>query len=175
MADLIFPLPFKRQYAGPLDVDMVFDTIAEKNSYLTNARRYSGQVVSCLEEEGKLFVLNNSRDAWVEVSGSSPEDTIVTSTVPASSVDYEVDSVEISGGLVEWTIMLTDSTNYRAEKILSITDGNTVQFSSNSTLDIGNTSDIAFNVIYDVNKTVLTATNSGLVEWTVKSYKFKIS
>lgn len=69
MSELQFPLQFLRQYDAPLDVDMVFDTTAEMTTYLTNARRYAGQVVTCKEQEGKVLVLNNDKDEWLEVSG----------------------------------------------------------------------------------------------------------
>lgn len=69
MAELQFPLQYKRQYNAPLDIDMRFDTLASLNAYLTSARRYAGMIVTCLETEGKVYILNNAEDAWVEVSG----------------------------------------------------------------------------------------------------------
>ena len=74
MAELQFPLQYKRQYNAPLDVDMRFDTLIELNSYLSSARRYAGMLVTCLEAEGKVFVLNNAEDAWVEIAGSGAGD-----------------------------------------------------------------------------------------------------
>lgn len=71
MATLQFPLQFLRQYAGPIDTDIVFDTTTDMNNYLTNARRYAGQIVSCLDQPGTLYVLNSARDDWVAVSGGS--------------------------------------------------------------------------------------------------------
>lgn len=72
MAELLFPLQYKRQYAAPLDIDLVFATITELNSYLSNARRYPGQIVSCLQTEGLIYVLNNNANGWlVHTSGSS--------------------------------------------------------------------------------------------------------
>ena len=65
MANLEFPLQFKRQYAGSLDVDEVFKTRLEMEEYLNDPVRYPGQVVTCLEEEGSIFILNKDRDKWI--------------------------------------------------------------------------------------------------------------
>lgn len=65
MAELIFPLSFKRQYGGSLDTDLVFETIVDRDTYLTNPLRYAGQIVACKELEGKIFVLNNAMDEWL--------------------------------------------------------------------------------------------------------------
>ena len=62
-----FPLPFKRQFAGPLDQDAVFQTTAAMNAYLTSPLRYAGMVVTCVEEPDKVFILNPTRDAWTTV------------------------------------------------------------------------------------------------------------
>jgi len=70
MADLIFPNAFVRQYSGPLDKDLVFTTTAERTSYLTNARRYPGQIVYDVEAK-KVFVLNENASEWVDVFGAS--------------------------------------------------------------------------------------------------------
>jgi hypothetical protein len=68
MADLLFPLQFRRQFDGPLDLDGVFDTVVNLNAYLTNARRYAGQIVACDETPGVAYVLNAARDAWLPVA-----------------------------------------------------------------------------------------------------------
>ena len=78
MSELIFPLWFKRQYAAPLDVDLVFDTLVDMNDYLTSGVRYAGQIVSCKENEGKLFVLNNARDAWLEIGNEEVGELVST-------------------------------------------------------------------------------------------------
>lgn len=64
-----FPIQLRRQYTGPLDVDTVFDTTAEMESFLsTEERRYAGMIVACLEQEGKAFILNSARDQWLSVA-----------------------------------------------------------------------------------------------------------
>jgi hypothetical protein len=70
MADFLFPLQFKRQYAAPLDIDIVFSTTAERLSYLTNPRRYPGQVVSDLQTES-VYILNSAGTNWKEAGGNS--------------------------------------------------------------------------------------------------------
>lgn len=73
MAQLSFPLKFKRQYAGALDVDAVFATDEDLQAYLNSPLRYAGQMVTCLEHEGKLFILNNDLDTWLEVQGGGED------------------------------------------------------------------------------------------------------
>lgn len=75
MAELIFPLQYKRQYNAALDVDMVFNTDAELQAYLTNPRRYSGQTATCLEHEGNLYILNNQQNNWFVLNGSGSTPT----------------------------------------------------------------------------------------------------
>lgn len=79
---LPWPLSFKRQYAQPLDYDAVFETLADMQTYLTDPVRYQGQVATCLESEGKIYHLNATRDAWVEISGgggSAESDVVLES------------------------------------------------------------------------------------------------
>ncbi len=45
-------------------VDSVFDTLDDMDAYLTNPRRYGGQVATCLEDEG-IYILNAAQDAWL--------------------------------------------------------------------------------------------------------------
>lgn len=71
MAELMFPLQFLRQYEGPLDVTAVFETLADLNAHLTDPTRYAGQIVTCEESEGTVYILNNTRDAWLTVSGGA--------------------------------------------------------------------------------------------------------
>lgn len=67
MGDFIFPLQFKRQFDAPLDMDLVFTTTQSRNNYLTQPRRYAGQIVTDLED-GKIYRLNAARDAWFDIS-----------------------------------------------------------------------------------------------------------
>lgn len=70
VAQTLLPLQFQRQAAAPIDKDMVFTTTAERNSYLTNPRRYAGMIVGDVEA-GEIFILNSARDTWISVGGSS--------------------------------------------------------------------------------------------------------
>lgn len=70
MADFIFPIQFRRQFAGPLDIDMVFQTTSARNEYLTNPRRYAGQIVSDLEAQS-IYTLRPSLSEWVGVAGET--------------------------------------------------------------------------------------------------------
>lgn len=66
---MIFPLQFTRQYKGPMDADVLFETNTELQAYLSNDLRYGGMLVTCKEHEGKLFILNNAETAWIEIAG----------------------------------------------------------------------------------------------------------
>ena len=68
-AKMIFPLQFTRQYKGPMDADVLFETNTELQAYLSNDLRYGGMLVTCKEHEGKLFILNNAETAWIEIAG----------------------------------------------------------------------------------------------------------
>jgi hypothetical protein len=60
MTKLNFPLQFQKQYSGPLDADMVFDSYADLQNFKNEARSYPGMLVTCTEAgyEGKIFILN---------------------------------------------------------------------------------------------------------------------
>lgn len=62
------PLQFVRQYAEQPYTDMVFDTTADRLAYLTNLRRYAGQIVADIELDA-VFILNSTKDAWLPVGG----------------------------------------------------------------------------------------------------------
>lgn len=68
MAYISFGLQFERQFSGPLDIDAVFNTTAALNAYLTVGRRFAGQIATCLDQPGKLFILSNDRSQWLEFS-----------------------------------------------------------------------------------------------------------
>jgi hypothetical protein len=67
-AQLIFPLQFVRQFKGPIDADMVFDTEASMNEYLSSARRYAGQIATCLEKEGFIYVMSADLSKWIQIN-----------------------------------------------------------------------------------------------------------
>ena len=66
-----FGSQFIRQYAAPIDRDMVFLTVAMAQDYLSSPRRYQGQIMTCLEKEGSIFVLNNTKDTWIDIADGS--------------------------------------------------------------------------------------------------------
>lgn len=80
---LLFPLQFRRQYAAPIDEDLVFGTVLALNNYLTNGRRYSGQIVSCLETEGVIYVLSGDKASWIMINmpEAGTKDYIVIETL----------------------------------------------------------------------------------------------
>ncbi len=111
MSKLLFPLQLKRQYSGPIDPDSVFDTTADMTAYLNNPLRYAGQIVTCKEQEGVVFVLNNAMTEWkahsIEGSGTAGEDgftpipeitTDANGTYLNFIVGYKTVQVDIGGG-----------------------------------------------------------------------------
>jgi hypothetical protein len=70
MAQFEFPLQFKKQYAAPLDVDIVFDTTSARLSFLTSPIRYAGQIVSDLQTQ-KCYQLSTDTNTWIEIGGET--------------------------------------------------------------------------------------------------------
>jgi hypothetical protein len=70
MAQFEFPLQFKKQYAAPLDVDIVFNTTSLRLNFLTSPIRYAGQIVSDLETQ-KCYQLSSNTNSWIEIGGES--------------------------------------------------------------------------------------------------------
>jgi hypothetical protein len=106
MAQLPFPLSFKRQFPTPLDADTTFATLAELNAYLGSALRYAGQVATCQETEGVAYVLSNDLSEWLPISGSGgggaaavPIETAAY-TVAANTSVVAVDELSITDTLI---------------------------------------------------------------------------
>lgn len=108
----LFPLQYKRQDAVPVDIDITFSSTAERNSYLTNARRYAGMLVVDTEED-KAYLLNSTRDAWIAVGSASltvKDEGVALGSEPTTSIDFVGDNVEATSGDngVNVTVALTD-------------------------------------------------------------------
>lgn len=88
--ELLFTMPFKRQYTGPLDADSYFLTESDLISYLTSPRRHPGQIVYC-EENDKIFRLSKTKDSWSEVG---PIEDNPPFTTNFTSVDWIEDGVD---------------------------------------------------------------------------------
>lgn len=70
MNSLPLPIQFIRQVAQPLDADSVFTLTTDRNAYLTNARRYPGQIVADTQA-GDIFMLNAAGNAWISIVAGS--------------------------------------------------------------------------------------------------------
>lgn len=70
VAQNTLPIVFDRNHAEAPFSDMVFTSTTALNNYLTDPRRYAGQIAA-LNEGGDvtLYKLNSARDTWEEVSG----------------------------------------------------------------------------------------------------------
>lgn len=89
-----YPFQFKRQYAKPLDSDKVFSTLKQMNDYLKAPARYPGQLATCLQTPGTVYVLDNSRDLWMPISagvgGVPGEGGVAAEGSPVNPVDATV-------------------------------------------------------------------------------------
>lgn len=63
---LNLPVQYVRQQAEPIDVDSVFASTAARNAYLTNPRRYPGQIVGDTQS-GNIYMLDAAASAWISV------------------------------------------------------------------------------------------------------------
>ena len=111
MASISFPLAFQRQFSGPLDPDLVFDTETALADYLTSPRRYAGQVVTCNELPGTLFILNDTANDWIPVVPGTEADlqSHISSTsehghLPLLPGSWEDASSHTSYRLNEWNV-----------------------------------------------------------------------
>lgn len=138
MAELLFPLQFKRQFADSLDPDSRFGTVTELNSYLSDPARYIGQVVTCDEREGKVFVLNVARDAWIEIGGT---DSLSGTYVETSDFDALKSVVDvISGGYLKENdvLALIASADHVEQSDFGVLDTKVENLSSNLESNITN-------------------------------------
>jgi hypothetical protein len=122
MAQFEFPLQFKRQYAAPLDVDIVFDTTSDRITFLTNPIRYAGQIVSDLQTQ-KCYQLSTNTNSWIEIGGetlsilnslSANWNSVYTSVSANSALYATIDFVDskflpLSGGTVDGNVSILSS------------------------------------------------------------------
>lgn len=97
MASFDFPLQFKRQYEGPLDLYTEFDTTLDRNNFLTDARRYAGMLVYD-KQDGKTYVLDSTKLQWREVPVSSNN-----TEIRLTFGELTVDNVKIDGNTISTT------------------------------------------------------------------------
>ena len=103
MASLLFPLQFERQYSGPLDQDQVFSTTSDRLAYLTNALRYSGQIVSDTQT-GKAYQLNAARDTWIELGNGGSYQINLTTLLSANSASWNNTYTTVQSNSANWGV-----------------------------------------------------------------------
>lgn len=103
MAQLEFPLQFKRQYAGPLDADAVFATSAERMAFLGNPLCYAGMMVYDLESD-KPYWVNADKSGYAGVVTSGD----VLNLVVHSDVDDYTAQVLMVGPISNISVDLPD-------------------------------------------------------------------
>ena len=67
---MLWPMPFERQFKGPIVSDTVFENTAKRMEYLNNPLRYAGQIVS-QKDTGEVFVINATETAYIPIGGST--------------------------------------------------------------------------------------------------------
>jgi hypothetical protein len=149
MSSLLFPLQFKRQYSGPLDVDTVFETTSALNTYLTSALRYAGQVVTCLEQEGFIFILDNTKTSWISLRLEKSVQNITITNNTTTNVN--IDTL-LNGEILTFTLKIV-----RSNSILVI-DMEVVLLPDNSTLQPNELRHINYGTYEDLNDEAITFT-----------------
>ena len=143
MAKIQFPLQFERQYSNPIDIDMVFETTSSLNSYLTDDKRYAGMVVTCKEQEGKIFVLNNDKDEWLTFDSSLYEKTANKVTSFNTPTDIEYPSAKLVKDYVDSKV----SSVYKIKG--SVADYASLPTENLTVGDVYNLSDTGDNYVWD--------------------------
>lgn len=113
---LIFPLQFKRQFAGPIDGDSVFDTEVNMTAYLESPLRYPGQIVSCLDKPESIFKLNTDGTAWKEFNAAPPYTEFIFESQSEVTIEhnfgkYPSITILVNNEVVEGKIVHTDKNN----------------------------------------------------------------
>lgn len=71
--NLIFPLQFEPQFAEPISKYVSFDTYVEMQDFIVNSATsplaYSGQLATCKDREGIIYILNDTKTEWLLNSG----------------------------------------------------------------------------------------------------------
>ena len=143
MAKIQFPLQFERQYSNPIDIDMVFETSSILNSYLTDDKRYAGMVVTCKEQEGKIFVLNNDKNEWLTFDSSLYEKTANKVTSFNTPTDTEYHSAKLLKEYVDSKVSSVYKIKVSVADYLSLPTGNL------TVGDVYNLSDTGDNYVWD--------------------------
>lgn len=124
---------FKRNFKGPLEGNTTFADDAAMQAFLTNGTRYAGQIVTCEEFDGQVFVLNNAEDAWINVTGTpiSPSDfgnLRSDGTVPMDSGVVEISSPILN--IVNWAIL---------DPYVIVSGDNTIIYNNGDSIQIADT------------------------------------
>ena len=172
MAKIQFPLQFERQYSNPIDIDMVFETTSILNSYLTDNKRYAGMIVTCKEQEGKIFVLNNDKDEWLTFDSSLYEKTANKVTSFNTPTDTEYPSAKLVKEYVDSKV----STVYKPQGSVlfsSLVVGLLVAANSGFVYNITDAFTTNENFVEGVGKSHSAGTNVVIIEHS-GNYKFDV-
>ena len=82
MGSLPFPLDFLRQFEGPLDHDLKFDTYTLMIDYLSSPRRYAGQIVSAnVGGTMRAYMINAAKDGVVQLAQGATTSITIDNTL----------------------------------------------------------------------------------------------
>lgn len=109
-----FPLQIKPQYAGPVGKYVSFDTYALLLDFISNPATsplaYSGQIATCKDKEGKIFVLNSLLTEWIEHDYALPDNVLLDDgSVPMTSGEFtEISDVFFIWGVNTQTVIVAE-------------------------------------------------------------------
>ena len=94
------PLQFSRNYAAPLDSLSVFDNLTVLNSAISSNFSYPGMIatVKDAENNGKVFVLNSTKEEWLQVSGSTSGSSNITVLGTISTGTWNAGTIAVAHG-----------------------------------------------------------------------------
>ena len=149
--------PFKRLYAGNLDADYTFETLAEMQSYLDGSTKYAGMTAYCKDTD-KVYYLNNTLDSWNEIGGGSADFTISESVIVENSIGqltkgtdlYGMDLFEVIKKMVKKVVKLWNGTTmlYGAMDDISV---DTIDFTASGLNTITGTNESYLKTIHNTH------------------------
>lgn len=99
---MLWPMPFERQFKGPIEQYSVFENTSARMDYLNNPLRYAGQIVA-QKDTGEVFVINATETAYIPIGGSAASikivedyDALLTEPTPVSDEIFYVKKDSLS-------------------------------------------------------------------------------
>jgi len=158
-----YPIPFQfiRQYAGPIDIDTVFNTTAARLAYLSSPRRYAGMIVVDKQQNAAYFL--STANTWVSLTGGGGGGSITAVSPLVYDTGTGLLSIPEANATTNGYLRSVDWTTFN-DKENAITAGTTSQyFRGDKTFQTLNTTVVP-------EGTNLYLTNSRVIESTLTGY-----